>query len=72
MADAPNTASDQPLKQKVPGRLRTIEPIPPALTWREEIDAIKDMADVLAVSLWRALRNVRMWAETEPQRRRPP
>ncbi len=70
MDATPAVTSDKPQKQTPAGRLRTIEPIPPPLTWREEIDAIKDMADALAVSLWRALRNVRMWAETEPQRRR--
>jgi len=48
----------------------TIPPIPIAQSWQEEIGALKEVADELAVSLWRALRNVRMWADTSPERRK--
>lgn len=52
-------------------RPHTLHPIPPAPSWREELDALRDVGDSdLAVSLWRALRNVRLWAETEPEQRK--
>ncbi|HEX7243828.1 MAG TPA: hypothetical protein VF263_26310 [Longimicrobiaceae bacterium] len=52
-------------------RRHILHPIPPAPSWREEFGAVRDIADGdLAVSLWRALRNVRLWAETDPETRR--
>ncbi|MET0399142.1 MAG: hypothetical protein ABW277_20275 [Longimicrobiaceae bacterium] len=48
----------------------TIPPIPVAPNWREEIAALKDVGGELAVALWRALRNVRLWLDTAPERRK--
>ena len=47
----------------------TIPPIPVAPNWREEIAGLKDVGGELAVALWRALRNVRLWLDTAPERR---
>lgn len=54
-------------KQRKP---HTIPPIPAKRDWQEEIAALKDIPDALAVSLWRALRNVRIWGETETEKRK--
>ncbi len=62
----PNGTSAEPRKK----RLHTLYPIPLPPSWREEIYALKDVTDGLAVALWRALRNVRVWAQTEPDRRK--
>ena len=44
--------------------------MPVVQSWQEEIGALRDVGDELAVSLWRALRNVRLWNDTPPQRRK--
>jgi tetratricopeptide (TPR) repeat protein len=48
---------------------RSIPPIPVAPNWREEVAALKDVEGELAVSLWRALRRVRLWLDTAPDSR---
>lgn len=57
--------NDSPRKRKP----HSIPPIPVAPNWREEIAALKDVGGELAVALWRALRNVRLWLDTDPDRR---
>lgn len=58
--------------QKEPQRRkqRAIPPVPLKRDWREELRGLKDMPDPLAVSLWRTLRNVWIWAETAPEKRK--
>ncbi len=67
----PNEKSASPKRKP-----HSIPPIPVAPNWREEIAALKDVGGELAISLWRALRNVRLWLDTAPERRpglfRPP
>lgn len=66
MADlAADHAAEEPKNKK----LRTIAPIPPAPTWQEELGSLENLSDTLAVSLWRMLRNVRVWHQTEPEKR---
>ena len=65
MADL--SADNAPGKPKK--KLRTIAPIPPVPGWQEELGALKDLSDTLALSLWRMLRNVRVWHLTDPTKR---
>jgi tetratricopeptide (TPR) repeat protein len=48
----------------------TLPPVPIAPAWTEEITALEKVSDDLAVCLFRALRNVRLWAGTDPERRK--
>lgn len=51
-------------------RLRTIKPPPPPRSWLAEIVAAQSgFADPLWYVLWRALRNARLWADAEPEKR---
>lgn len=50
-------------------RLHSIPPPPVAPDWRSEVDALEDVEDALALTLWRALRNVREWAEVPTEAR---
>lgn len=61
----PDASAEQPKRKP-----HSIPPFPVAQNWREELDALKGLGDDIAVSLWRALRNVQLWNETEPERRK--
>ena len=50
-------------------RYKAIKPPPPQRTWLSEIRAVESLADPLDYVLWRALRNVGLWAGTEPEAR---
>lgn len=48
----------------------TLRPgIPAPLHWREEIAGLQEVGATVAMELWRALRAVRLWADTPPGRR---
>lgn len=61
----PDSASEKPKSRKP----HALTPAPPAPAWQEEISGLKDVSDSLAVSLWRMLRCVRLWSDTEPGKR---
>ncbi|HEX2090858.1 MAG TPA: hypothetical protein VHG28_00595 [Longimicrobiaceae bacterium] len=67
----PADEQSEPIENNRPRKRKphSIPPIPVAPNWREEIAALKDVGGELAVALWRALRNVRMWLDTAPERR---
>ncbi|HEX2091179.1 MAG TPA: hypothetical protein VHG28_02210 [Longimicrobiaceae bacterium] len=56
-------------KRPGPSRLRTIEPAPKAPCWNGEAEALGKVGGELGLVLWKALRRVRLWAETEPEQR---
>ncbi len=51
-------------------RLRIIEPAPKPPVWNGEADALEKVGGELGLVLWKALRRVRLWSETEPERRK--
>lgn len=63
------TPTEAPGEQQI-RKPRSIPPVPFKRNWQEEIVALKDIPDLLAVSLWRTLRNVWMWTETAPEKRK--
>lgn len=65
-----DTRPDDPPAEAPVRKPHTIPPVPVARSWQEEIGALRDVGDELAVCLWRALRNVRLWNDTPPQRRK--
>ncbi len=65
----PPSPEEQPA-ERVNRKPHSLPAIPAAPAWTEEIAALKDIGDDLAVALWRALRNVRIWAATAPEKRK--
>jgi tetratricopeptide (TPR) repeat protein len=63
-------ASSDSSRRAITGKAHTLPPVPVAETWRDEVSALRDVPEDLAVCLFRALRNVRMWAETDPEKRK--
>jgi len=74
----PATERSGPIRKTVTPKRKphSLPPIPVPPSWREEIAALDDVGGELAISLWRALRRVRLWLDTAPERRkelfRPP
>lgn len=61
---------DEPTpKKKRPGRPHVAPPPPPPLGWRRELEALRPLGVGLRLSLWRALRRVRLWADTPQESR---
>lgn len=60
---------DPPEQKPENRKQRTIPPVPVPENWPDQVSALAEVKDPLAISLWRALRSVRLWANTAPEDR---
>lgn len=63
------TMEEDTSKKPRQGRPHSITLPPPALGWSREVAALEDTGGDLAITLWRILRRVRVWADAQPEAR---